>query len=112
MGVVPWMGRAIIIIIIIIIITSQYKLQEIKHNMIHVYENRFKSSIGGQPRSSLNSKRKRKLQRREVRSWRRGETFTTRTRIMKGTQTFRIKILKEVRPEERFDMLYEDISRE
>ena len=26
---------------------------------------------------------------------------------MKGTQTFRIKILKEVRPEERFDTLYE-----
>ena len=31
---------------------------------------------------------------------------------MKGTQTFRIKILKKVRPEERFDTLYEDISRE
>ena len=47
-----------IIIIIIIIITSQYKLQEIKHIMIHVYDNRFKSSIGGQPRSSLDSQKK------------------------------------------------------
>ena len=48
----------IIIIIIIIINTSQYKLQEIKHIMIHEYESRYKSSIGGQPRSSLDSQRK------------------------------------------------------
>ena len=36
-------------VLIIIIITSQYKLQEIKHIMIHVYENRFKRSIGVSP---------------------------------------------------------------